>query len=76
MIIDKILDKRDGDKVKLSDIYNQAMIWEMDYVSRALDSGDENDIKKALCDYIDNNNYNPSIKDFIMKATWLEEDNE
>lgn len=74
MIIDLILDKRDGEKVELSDIYNQAMIWEMDYISRALDSGDENDIKNALCDYIDNNNYNPQIKDFIIKTTWLEED--
>lgn len=43
-------------------------------IARALDSGAEEDVKKALCDYIDNNDYNPGIKRYINSRDWLTPD--
>ena len=43
-------------------------------ISRALDGGEEEDIKRELCAYIDDGNYNPRIKDFINAVSWLDDD--
>lgn len=40
-------------------------------ISAAMDYGTESDVKKALCNYIDNQNYNPGIKDYINSVNWL-----
>ena len=76
MIIDRILDRYDGDAYEPREFY-----WDMlSYgghgvqISRAMDFGTEEDVKKALCEYIDGE-YNPLIKDFINKADWLVPDN-
>lgn len=77
MIIDKILDRYDGDAYDPEDFYNAMMSYEegTDFpISRALDSGEEEDIKRELCAYIDDGNYNPKIKDFINSVKWLEAD--
>lgn len=81
MIIDVILDREDDIKNqhidlfsqrKLHDIYTYAMQFDFQYLSKALDYGDEKDIKEALCKYIDENEYNPSIKGFINSVNWLD----
>lgn len=77
MIIDKILDRYDGDAYDPEDFYNAMMSYEegTDFpISRALDSGEEEDIKRELCAYIDDGNYNPKIKVFINSVKWLEAD--
>lgn len=43
-----------------------------DEITRALDFGSEKDVKKALCNYIVENDYNVEICDFINSVNWLE----
>lgn len=40
-------------------------------ITRAMDFGEEADVKRALCDYIDRQEYNPNIKDYINSVNWL-----
>ena len=77
MIIDLILDRKGGSSYKVKEFYDNVMAYEegTDYeISRALDGGTEKDVKKALCDYIINNDYNPKICNYINKVTWLEDE--
>ncbi len=70
MIIDKICDAMDGDYAP-RDFYNYVS---EDYpISRAMDSGTNADVQRELCNYIDVNEYNPDIKKFINKFTWVED---
>lgn len=41
-------------------------------IARALDGGTEADVKRTLCEYIDRNEYNPEIKDYINAVEWLD----
>ena len=77
MIIDLILDRKGGSSYKAKEFYNNVMAYEegTDYkISRALDGGTEEDVRKALCDYIINNEYNPKICNYINRVTWLEDE--
>ena len=64
MIIDLILDRKDGVEYDPKEFYTQVREYEEEFnnryddISRALDSGTEKDVKKALCHYIKNNGYN------------------
>lgn len=40
-------------------------------ITYAMDYGTEKDVKRALCDYIDRQEYNPEIKDYINSVNWL-----
>lgn len=40
-------------------------------ISMAMDYGTEDDVKRALCNYIDKQDYNPAIKDYINSVNWL-----
>ena len=80
MIIDEILDRRDEDEsgVKaewteesLRYVYDEAMEFHFDYLSRAIDGGTEADIRQALCRYIDENGYSPEIKEYVNSVRWL-----
>ena len=76
MIVDLILDRKEGHPYKAKEFYDNVMAYEegTDYnISRALDSGTEKDVKKALCDYI-MGSYNPKICNYINKVQWLEDD--
>ena len=42
-----------------------------DAITAAMDYGTEEDVKRALCDYIDRNDYNPDIKNYINSVAWL-----
>ena len=42
-------------------------------ITRAMDCGTEEDVKRELCKYIDEGKYNPAIKDYINGRNWLGE---
>lgn len=83
MIIDLILDRKDfgtiftdrqgSVKYNANDFYRAVFDYgEIGFdITRALDYGTEQDVKKALCDYIDKGQYNPNIKDYINSVKWL-----
>ena len=75
MIIDIILDAKDGD-YNPREFYNYVSeseaFFDSDWsISRALDSGTNQDVQNALCKYIDVNQYNSEIKTFINLFTWI-----
>ena len=68
MIIDAILDRREGlpyNEKCARYIYDQATFFEMDSLARAFDMGSNEDCQRELARYIDSNDYNESIKDFV-----------
>lgn len=78
MLIDLILDRKDGDKYVARNLYEYVQDYtdNPDYmaVARALDAGTEADVISALCDYIEHENYNPEICDYICSVSWLKDD--
>lgn len=78
MLIDLILDRRDGQRYIARDFYNSVMQYSETFesylpVARALDGGTEDEVKDELCRYIDTE-YNPAIKDYINSVSWLTDD--
>ena len=80
MIIDKILDARDGfynsqwdDCTGAEYIYDEATEFKFYYIADAFDNGTNEDCQKALCRYIDEQGYNPEIKEFIKTFQWVED---
>ena len=84
MIIDLILDRYEQDIAYNSgakkigpydpgDFYWGCMNYGRigDSITRAMDSGTENDVKAALCEYVVNNEYNPAICGYIHSVNWL-----
>lgn len=41
-------------------------------ITRAMDFGDEWDVRRELKDYILRNDYNPEICDYISSVSWLQ----
>lgn len=80
MIVDLILDRKDNeqfdgvDTYKAHDFYISCMGYGSiaDKITRAMDYGTEEDVRKALCRYIDDNEYNEKIKDYINSHDWLD----
>ena len=82
MIIDLILDRKDILELEI-DIYNahdfyiECMeynnIFEgiADEIIKSMDYGTEEEVKKALCNYIINNGYNDEICNFINSVKWI-----
>lgn len=73
MIIDLILNRKDealySPEQFYKDVFNYGEIgWD---ITRALDAGTENQVKQALCQYIDNQGYSEHIKDFVNSVNWL-----
>lgn len=77
MIIDLILDRRDGCEYSPREFYNEIMEYgrffgEMAFkIARAMDMGEEDDVKRELCNYVIEQNYNPEICDYINSVNWL-----
>ena len=77
MIIDLILDRKDGEKYRPNEFYYSILEYReswpelSDPITRAMDEGTENDVKNALCDYIIKCGYNTTICDFINAVNWL-----
>ena len=79
MIIDLILDRKDGTLYNAFDFYRDVMEYESDFnldrsISSALDYGDEKAVRKALCDYVINQGYNKNICNYINDVQWLKSD--
>ena len=81
MIIDLILDREEGCEYDPKEFYTRVKEYEDDFdgiepeISRALDSGTEKDVKKALCDYVRYCGYNPDICNYINSVSWLTKPN-
>lgn len=63
MIIDLILDRRDGKKYDPREMYDEVR----DYESL----GEEPDVRRALKYYVKVNGYNPDICKYIDSVKWL-----
>jgi hypothetical protein len=75
MVIDLILDRKDGKPYKASEFYRDVAVYgEIGHdITLAMDELEEEDVKKALCAYVEDNEYNPTIKDYINSVMWLEQ---
>lgn len=77
MIIDLILDRRGGVAYDPQQFYFDVLeyrdIWPelSDPITRALDGGTEEDVKRELCKYVNGQGYNPEICDYINSVSWL-----
>jgi len=74
MIIDAILDRKDGDEYTAEEMrymYDQATFFGHVELARALDGGDNAHIVEELCKYIDNEEYNPEIKKYVRSVDWV-----
>ena len=77
MIIDCILDRKDGEQY--GDRYDAGAFYRSvlrygeigEDITRAMDYGTENDVRRELCAYIMANEYNPSICDYVNSREWL-----
>lgn len=74
MLIDLILDRKDGIDYSPKEFYEDCMAYEQLEVADAMDCKTEQDVKNALCKYIDENDYNPEIKKYINSQSWLMEE--
>jgi len=41
-------------------------------IASAMDGGEEEDVKKALCEYVVRNEYNPEICEYVNGVSWLD----
>ena len=76
MIIDAILDVRDGHGYDAREFYEYVSESEAFFnsdwtISRAMDGGTNEDVQRELCAYINANGYNQEIKSFINKFNWI-----
>lgn len=73
MVIDLIMDRKDGCEYNPHDFYIECMEYGKvaNEITMAMDTGTENDVRKALCNYIDKQQYNPEIKNYINSENWL-----
>lgn len=82
MIIDKIIDRRDEEKRGIP--YNPARFYReiFDYIggcgseyakkiTAAMDYGTEDDVKRALMEYVDLNGYAKKVNRYIKSRNWL-----
>lgn len=79
MIVDRILDRKDGEPYNAKNFYNYCMDEMMDFgyyiggeITRAMDSRTNADVQEALCKYILEQDYNPEICDYIRSVDWLD----
>lgn len=73
MIIDLILDRKDGEPYKPVDFYHGCFRYGAisNDITRALDAGTEMQVKQAICKYIKDNCYNLDICKYVNRQKWL-----
>lgn len=80
MIIDRILDRKGWEEDGKYDYYDPKEFYNdmMGYadmggeeIARAMDFGEEEDVRRELCKYITDHNYNPEICKYINSVNWL-----
>ena len=80
MIIDLILDRKDGAFYNPHDFYMEVASYgyltpvHSERITRAMDGGEEDDVRRELINYIHQNGYNEDLKDYIESVKWLEKD--
>lgn len=74
MIIDLILDRKDGVNYNAHDFYMDVMGYGEigEDITRAMDFGTESDVRRELCNYVVRNEYNPAICNYINSTSWLQ----
>lgn len=77
MIVDIILDRRAGSDYSPLHIlrYTDRRVYGdcFQYIQDAFLDEDNNNVQLALCRYIDDQGYNPNIKQYIWSVDWLHE---
>ena len=74
MIIDTILDRRDGcaySRDDMSYMHEEAETFGLVDLARALDSGSDDDIRRELCRYIDDGGYRQDVKKYVNSVDWI-----
>lgn len=74
MIIDTIIDRRDGCAYGPDDMrymYDEAEMFGFIDLARALDSGSDDEIRRELCRYIDDGGYRQEIKSYVNAVDWI-----
>ena len=79
MIIDLIIERKDGTKYNPEEFYKDVCMYEDDVtedddfpsISKAMESKNEWKVKKELCWYIISQEYNPELCSYIMSVKWL-----
>lgn len=76
MIIDLILDRRDGEPYDAEEFYGYVFEAETLFdlprdISRAMDGGDEAAVKAALCGYLRANGYDEKLCEYVRGQKWL-----
>lgn len=77
MIIDLILDRKDGQAYRAENFYRETSGYVAGFngfggdILDAMDGGTEQDVKNALNKYITEGEYNPKISDYINSVNWL-----
>ena len=80
MIIDLILDRKGGAFYNPRDFYMEVASYDYltpvhsERITRAMDGGEEEDVRRELMNYIHQNGYNEELKDYIESVKWLEKD--
>ena len=83
MIIDLILDRKEGEEAgeeyDAREFYSDISEWVgldptfAGDISAAMDYGTNEDVRAALCRYIDAGRYNPALKDWINSREWVKD---
>lgn len=79
MIIDLIIERKDGTRYNPEEFYKDVCMYEDDLpedddvpnISKAIESKNEWKVKKELCWYIISQEYNPELCSYIMSVKWL-----
>lgn len=75
MIVDIILDRKDGVPYSAKSFYNYCAEEELSgEITRAMDFGTNAQVQTALCKYILDRGYNPEICNYIKEKNWIEDD--
>lgn len=76
MIIDSILDRKDGKKYNAKQFYDEItphglISYE---IAGTMDSGEEANVRRALVNYLVDYNYPPELFDYVNGQRWLTDD--
>ena len=71
MIIDEILDRRDGCKYDPEYLVDTAKINGFNNVVKAFESKDENAVKSSLKEYVHENGYSDNVCEYIDSQQWI-----
>lgn len=79
MLIDLICDRMNGQSYIARDFYNELVQYSEHFKSyvpviQALDGGTDADVQAELCHYIDVEQYNSQIKEYVCSVKWLTDD--